>query len=251
MINQGIFIVISVVSVLVLFVAGIGIWIQLGHSKEISGRLQSARDRLVRPATTEHCAPIKLRRDNWAAFERAVQNLKQVIVVADVVQKPDGSLRDAVIHNFSRGVRYTFIVSKNARQKQKDYVELFRDLASIAIHEHSLTLTIEQMIKVEILPDDWNGVPFVFYRIEDTNSPLTAKSRFSTLAFWGNTQNAGIAEEYEALPGPVADALATALVSGAPSQIKSEIKNLEDDNFASEKVVGFVSPVTTKSISNQ
>ncbi|HEV2694134.1 MAG TPA: hypothetical protein VG347_14660 [Verrucomicrobiae bacterium] len=172
--------------------------------------------------------PIRLNRHTWAEFEGKIQNLKRVIVVADIVQQPDNSLLAAVIHNFGREVQYSFIVSKkNAEAELHGHLESFQALAMLAIKKHNLSKSVTDLVSIEALPDDWNCVPLVFYRIED---PGTVTG-FKTLAFWGDKENTGIADTYEMLPPAVADALATALMSGAPQPVKEMISKLEQDNF--------------------
>jgi hypothetical protein len=176
---------------------------------------------------------VRLTLDNWAEFERTVHNLKQVIVVADIVQEPLDTLRDAVIHNFSRGVRYSFVVSRSkAIAEMNGYLKIFEGLATIAIAKHHLKMEVSDLVSIESFEDEWNGVPFVFYRIEDTDAPITAGTRFRTLAFWGDKWNAGIANNYQSLPSPVADALATALMAGAPQPVKTLLEKLEQDAFS-------------------
>lgn len=176
---------------------------------------------------------IRLTLENWAEFERAVHNLKQVIVVADIVQEPHDALLDAVMHNFSRGVRYSFIVSRSkAIAEMNGYLKIFEGLATIAIAKHHLKMEVSDLVSIESFEDEWNGVPFVFYRIEDTDAPITAETRFQTLAFWGDKWNAGIANNYQSLPSPVADALATALMAGAPQPVKKLLEKLEKDKFS-------------------
>jgi bifunctional DNase/RNase len=177
-------------------------------------------------------APIRLSRNNWAEFEGRIENLKQVIVVADIVEKPDSKLHEAVIHNFSRGVHYSFVVSKSkAVSELHGYLDIFAALATIAIKQHDLSQTIEDLVSIEALPDDWNSVPLVFYRVQDTAEQGTPNAPLKTLAFWGDKSNVGIADTYQALPAPVSDALAIALMSGAPIPVRQALANLENDNF--------------------
>src|SRR6266446_5600822 len=177
--------------------------------------------------------PIRLDQENWAEFERKVHNLKQVIVVADIVQEPLETLRDAVIHNFSRGVRYSFIVSRSkAISERNGYLKIFEGLAQIAISKHHLKVKVDELVSIESFEDEWQCVPFVFYRVEDTDAPISAPTRLRTLAFWGDKWFAGIANNYESLPPPVADALATSLMAGAPRPVKTLLEQLEKDTFS-------------------
>ncbi len=135
------------------------------------------------------------------------------------------------------GICVQVIVSKSKANKElHGYLEIFDALATIAIKEHSLQQSVTDLVSIEALPYEWNGFPFVFYRLQDTSDPLTERSGFKTLAFWGNRVNVGIADSYEALPPAVADALATALMNGAPTRVQRMLPSLED-NFQQPEVV--------------
>lgn len=190
--------------------------------------LQAKASSCFQPIATK--IPDVLDRETWAHFEGNLENLTQVIVVADIVQRPQDSLLEAVIKNFQRKVEYTFLVSaSNAGTALHGYVEVFQALAQAAIKQHDLDCKVDDLVNIEALPDEWNGVPFVFYRLNSNNNSSATGRR--TLAFFGNRINAGIADCYQSLPPEVADALATALVSGAPRPIVEKLNSVENDIF--------------------
>lgn len=198
-------------------------------------RCQQLRANVKVKAQLDAGIPVSLNRHTWAEFEGGVKNLKQVIVVADIVQAPDNSLLAAVIHNFGRGVHYSFIVSRrNAEKELHGFLEIFQALAKHAIKKHSLEKSVTDLVSIKALPDaEWDCVPLVFYRTEDLNT----KTGIKTIAFWGDKKKAGIADTYEVLPPLVADALAKALMSGAPQLVKEMIDNLDQDIYPSGKLI--------------
>src|ERR1043166_5828955 len=75
------------------------ICIEWQQIRRLHAELKQVRPKLQKLRASESDAPLRLDQRNWAEFERTIQNLKQIIVVADIVEKPHASLRDAVIHN--------------------------------------------------------------------------------------------------------------------------------------------------------
>lgn len=176
--------------------------------------------------------PVFLSQEKWAEFEGSIENLKRVIVVADKVERPNNSLERSVINNFGHKVHYSFIVSKSkASAELHGYYEIFKALAVIAIHQFKLDCTVDDLVSILALPDEWDCVPLVFYRVGETSEATHRPGSLRTIAFWGNNMRSGISESYESLPPEVADALAIALVSGAPEPIKEMLNEVEKDHF--------------------
>jgi hypothetical protein len=192
--------------------------------------------------------PRFLTRDKWAEFEANLPKLKQVIVVSDVVDEPADGLRRAVMSNFARGVRYSFLISNSkADQELNGYIRIFRAIATIAIRDFKLRKRPEELALILALPDDWNNPPFVFYRTEEeVPSPEGLKTQHRTIAFRGDKTNVGIADRYEALDPVVGDALATALNSGAPKEVQEELASLQQDKFRGPEILKNVIPLASR-----
>lgn len=183
--------------------------------------------------------------EQWINFEATVPGLRQVIVVSDRVQDPQDALRAAVMTNFKRGVRYSFLVSHSKGHQELDgYINMFVATAKVAIRDFRLDVPADELVKILALPIEWNNPPFVFYRASDDAAATTDDSSATkTIAFRGDKANVGIANRYVALDPFVADALATALYADAPEEMKIELQEFYQDSFKSieafEKVVSF------------
>lgn len=147
------------------------------------------------------------------------KNLKRVIVVANQVEKPLGSLEDAVENNFKKNVKYTFLISKERAKKEiNGYYLLFEALAKKAIAEMEEKVRINELIEIKNLTYNWPDVPYLFYQYE------TEGGEILTTAFRGNQKGEGIADAYEQLKDTHSLAIASALLAEAPEDIKSDLK---------------------------
>ncbi len=181
-----------------------------------------------RLCATEPCfnPPTVLSNHNWAEFERCVPDLWQVIVLADTVEAPINGLQKAVLENFKRGVKYIFIVSNSkAEDELHGFYGLFEKLAAIAIHKFSADFKVEDLVTILRLPDEWDNVPFVFYRMKGKDSHIR------TIAFRGDKVNAGIANKYVAQDQANAEALVKLLLGKPPEKIEATLAILAKDEF--------------------
>jgi hypothetical protein len=142
--------------------------------------------------------------------------LEQVIVLADRVDEPHASLREAVLNNFSERVQYLFLISqRNADQELKGYYQTFLELARKSIQEHDRLIEVDDLVKIYKLPYDWDDFPAIFYRLKPDNQRAT-----STWAFRGLETNQGIASHYEPIPGWSARMIARAVMTDAPRRLR-------------------------------
>lgn len=161
-------------------------------------------------------------------IERDLPNLKQVIVVADRVEKPSSTLEEAVEDNFREGVKYLFLVShSSAEQELTGYFLIFEALAKIALSGSRKNVNIRDFVEIKRLPYDWPDVPYIFYQY----SPDDTENRY-TVAFRGNEKGEGIADFYEQLSSSNSLAIKLALLAEAPAEIRANLKLV--DNIASE-----------------
>lgn len=166
--------------------------------------------------------------ERLAIVERDLPNLKQVIVVADRLEKPSSTLEDAVEDNFKKGVKYLFLVSHSTAERElTGYFLIFEALAKIALSESGKNVNIRDHVEIKRLPYDWPDVPYIFYQY----SPDDTDERY-TVAFRGNEKGEGIAEFYEHLSSSSSKAIIMALLAEAPAEIRANLKLV--DNTVSE-----------------
>lgn len=152
-------------------------------------------------------------------IERDLQNLKQVVVVAHIVEKPDSALELAVERNFAKGIRYLFLVSgSNAAQELKGYYLIFKALAEIAIAKTNKNINLKALVEIKKLTFNWPDVPYIFYQCLDES---TGEKKI--IAYRGNQKGEGIADYYERLSDSQSMAISRALLAEAPSEIKENL----------------------------
>ncbi|MCH8824801.1 MAG: hypothetical protein IH984_14985 [Planctomycetes bacterium] len=160
-------------------------------------------------------------------IERDFRSLKQVIVVADCVERPSGTLQEAVEDNFREGVKYLFLVSKKRAEKELNgYILIFEALAQKVIAESNQQLDVEELVQIRNLTYDWPDVPYIFYQFTSESGELL------TAAFRGNQRGEGIAHAYEQLTTTTSMAIASALLAQAPEFIHVDLKVVP---FSAEK----------------
>ena len=145
-------------------------------------------------------------------IERDLTHLRTVIVLADTVERPTAELSEAVEYNFSRGVKYLFLVSNNRLPQQLDgYYGIFEALARIVLKRTpNSSATLRDLIDIQQLPYNWDDYPYIFYRLELPSGEI------KTLAFRGDKLHKGIAEHYGRVDPIYAHTIARAIMADAP-----------------------------------
>lgn len=166
--------------------------------------------------------------EKLGSIERDFSNLKQVIVVADRVEKPSSTLEKAVEHNITHGVKYLFLVSNStAEQELTGYFLIFEALAKIALSKSGKNVNIREFVEIKRLPYDWPDAPYIFYQY----SPDDTDERY-TVVFRGNQKGEGISDFYEQLSSSNSKAIKLAVLEEAPAEIRANLKLV--DNTISE-----------------
>lgn len=139
--------------------------------------------------------------DNLAYIEKFIPNLKRVVVICAIVERPTRRLLDAVTDNFQEGVIYDFFVSNqgNSREELAKYYAWFENVygaaKGIAPLEGSKAVIhgsdFSDVVSVKILPMAWSNVPYIFYLFSSPNSDAP-----SIVAFRGIEKGSGISQEY-------------------------------------------------------
>src|SRR5439155_709963 len=126
--------------------------------------------------------------DQLATIEGSVQDLVRVMVVANTIEKPEGSLGRAVEHNFARNVEYLFLISSSKAADEKErYFKIFEAYKQIRNPK-------SQLLDIKALPFEWDDYPIVFYQYRDPNAVL------ASVAFRGSELREGITKFYERVP---------------------------------------------------
>lgn len=153
-------------------------------------------------------------------IERDFPDLKQVIVVANKVERPHSTLEEAVEDNFRQHVKYLFLVSNShAEQELSGYYLIFEALAKIAIRDENQQLNIRDLVDIRRLPYDWPDFPYIIYQY----IPPGNETRY-TIAYRGNKRGEGIADYYERLHPRHSEAFIRALLAEAPQEIQINLK---------------------------
>lgn len=152
--------------------------------------------------------------------------LIEVLVLASLVEYPSGSLAEAVENNFSKGVKYSFLVSNSNAEKELDrYYKIFKDLAEIASEKSGKKIRSSHMVNIKCLPYDWPDVPYIFYTYRKKIGEEEIEEE--VVAYRGNQKGEGIADFYEKLPSSQSESIKLTLLSGAPISI---IQSGNDNN---------------------
>jgi hypothetical protein len=148
-------------------------------------------------------------------IEGELPHLHMVMVIADKVEKPTNELSDAVERNFSRGVKYLFLVSSDrASDEVRGYYTVFEALARIVVsRQENGTKKVRDLIEIQQLPYNWDDFPFIFYRLHFPNGET------KTLAFRGDSMHQGIAKHYGRVDPNYARTIARAIVADAPKNV--------------------------------
>lgn len=158
-------------------------------------------------------------------LEGNIPNLKEVIILADRIEEPNGRLFDAVKKNFANDVKYTFLISKSKfPSERKRFYPIFEALAKSFNKAKSDT---PKLITMKPLQLEWDDFPYVFYRtIDEAGS-------FKTFAYMGTQVKEGIADDYELIPPTVAGKIVKLAISGV--ELGYEIK--QEELVPSSKII--------------
>src|SRR5436309_1658612 len=168
-------------------------------------------------------------------IERDLENLKMVIVIADKVERPTSQLSDAVEYNFSRGVKYLFLVSADRAQKElQAYITLFEAFARLELNKRppGASQDIKDLIEIKQLPYNWDDYPYIFYQVQLPNG------KTKTLAFRSDELHEGIANHYGRVDPIYAHTIARAIKEEAPRSVALPAMEREQfDNTAPGRVL--------------
>ena len=140
--------------------------------------------------------------------------LKRVIIVANKIEPPTSILAEAVEYNFSRGVKYVFLVSQERAELEiAGYFTIFKAYAQVVIARRGAG-NIEDLIEIQRLPYTWDDYPYIFYVLD-----IPGKGE-KTLAFRGDQLHEGIARHYGRIDPVLAHTIAQAILSEAPKPIE-------------------------------
>lgn len=164
--------------------------------------------------------------EQLGCFEGSAPNLVRVLVVANRIEQPEGSLRKAVEDNFAKNVEYLFLISSStAASEQKGYYQIFQAYQKIKNPNADL-------LDIKALPFEWDDYPIIFYQFKQNDDKL------ASVAYRGSHLRKGITKFYELVPAEYAHTIAKSLLADAPTDIKQdEIPDREQ--FESGKGLGF------------
>jgi hypothetical protein len=125
-----------------------------------------------------------------ALIERSIENLKQVYIISNTIEKPNPTFLGSVIENFRNGVQYNFFVASASisRPMLDDYRVWFEQVYNATksaaqsddggqIRE---TASLDDLFQIRVLPGHWLNPPYVFYSYEPQ------PGHTETLAFRGS-----------------------------------------------------------------
>lgn len=157
-------------------------------------------------------------------IERDLTKLERVIVVANQIDRPTGTLLEAVEDNFSEGVHYLFLVSKSQGAKaRRQWFQLFEAIARVVKSLKGLDIPTEDLVSIRSLEYEWPSEPHIFYQYKRVES-----GELTTFCYRGNTNGEGISRFYVMITDSSIEAMLRGLLSGAPSEI--EIGTIVQDN---------------------
>ena len=141
----------------------------------------------------------EIARRHLSVIERDIANLSEVVIVSDIVEKPNLLLLDAVRDNLLERINYFFYISE--RHSDRSKVEIKPFFESV---KHTLTLTNPELelgnVTITSTGFDWNkDHPYIFYLYEEEGS-----SRRKVLAFRGTSTGVGVSESYVMIEPQVA-----------------------------------------------
>jgi hypothetical protein len=175
-------------------------------------------------------------------IERDLSKLQRVIVVANQIDRPTGTLLEAVQDNFSEGVHYLFLVSKSQGVTSRNqWFQLFEAIARVVRDIKGLDIPVTNLVSIKTLEYEWPSVPHIFYQYESLKD-----SELTTVCFRGNSTGYGISEFYEIITDSSVEAMLRGLLAGEPNDI--EIGNVVlDDSPQSKEIVEALNALVKRS----
>lgn len=155
----------------------------------------------------------RMRLEDMSALEKSINHLSDVIIVCHQIQRPEGKLLDAVEENLSRGVRYTFLVSRDCYQLEVNrYFQFFVTIANILSQTLATPVRARDLVRIKPLRTNWNDSPYIFYKARKGDDSLV------TIVFRGNETNQGICKVYNLIDPSIAPTIYNLLVSSVDWQ---------------------------------
>jgi hypothetical protein len=139
--------------------------------------------------------------DEVGIIERDIVGLREVIILADKIEKPMRYLLDAVIDNFMEGVTYIFLIPPDSyRSSAQEFLAYYNSLASIAVGLTESNIDDSgPLCRILALRYHRKDYPYIFYKYR-----LRPDLRDEVIAFRGNEMYKGIARYYRRLEPEVA-----------------------------------------------
>ena len=174
--------------------------------------------------------------DEVGLIERDIENLKEVIVLADRIEEPTrtGLIRAALLDNFMDGVRYTFIISPESYETTSDkFYEYYRALIKVAAATQGAVISSDEDL-CHILPlrFERQDYPYIFYKFQGLGHGD------EVIAFRGDEIGRGIANEYRRLEPEVAYSVLTMALHATAFDREDEKRHLviSPDRFSNQNV---------------
>ena len=172
-----------------------------------------------------------------SVIERDMENLSEVVIIANKAEKPDFLLLDAVRDNLLEGVNYYFYVSETNAAYATTVVEPFFEgvIKLLRMSDLSEGKTIGK-VHFETTGFEWAGLyPFAFYLYHKPGQKPTHGHRH-VLGFRGTVLDVGVADQYMMIQGEVSKTIINQMKNfTAVNKIKLDwVNSLENLEFKSE-----------------
>jgi hypothetical protein len=168
--------------------------------------------------------------DELANLENSISELSDIIIACHQIEQPKGLLLEAVERNMSRGIRYSFLISRSSFNSEKDsYYQIFLAIAKIVSVKYGVR-KVEDLIRIKALRTEWKMFPTIFYKtIKD------AKDIEATIVYRGTETEKGICTRYNLVDIDVASMLYDLIVSAVDwtGDMQKEIMSLNPSEFIS------------------
>lgn len=178
-------------------------------------------------------------------IERDLRNLKEVIVLADTIERPYSLLLDAVIDNFSEDVVYRFFVSAESYDSCRttfypvfrSYIDASKEIKAQQKEPASLT---DELCHIYKLPFKRMDYPFIFYCYGDNGSSRP----MHVIAFRGCDKGRGIAQQYRRLERGEAHSLLAAtfgpLIGAGNTTVPQWLGHIGVEAFAEDETAALL-----------
>ncbi len=131
----------------------------------------------------------------FAEFEQKLRGISRVVVVCEYVERPTKKLAQAVIDNFSEGIKYQFFIASENIENQtlQEYYDWFEALYNVSTQLQSAnknTSNFNRLFSVRTIMTRWHGSPYVFHVSDIGDEEVVA-------AYRGLDLRTGISRYYE------------------------------------------------------